>query len=250
MSSRKKQFEILFDGMQPYMLSVENMLKHSKGKDITDVLPDSKKKSAKRYEVKPKSKLEDTFYPKQSDSLFWCFYIMLNGHEDYELIRSDAFKVEKEFKISSVEKLREKVDQLKAFKLKRNAVENELVNEYRIGIDGLRALCIVYEVSVIYVVGRTYYSFQHGDDKPRIINKNVEKNWHGIRHEDEADEFQKNIESDYLLIENVAKPLKAVTAYSVAQLQEMCRRLLVPVLDDTGRKVNKKVMYEAILSRL
>ena len=57
------------------------------------------------------------------------------------------------------------VDQLKAFKLKRNAVENELVNEQRIGLDGLRALCIAYGVSIVYVVGRTYYDFQHGDER-------------------------------------------------------------------------------------
>jgi|TARA_B100001250_G_C19813990_1_gene797269 hypothetical protein len=250
MSSRKKQFEILFDGMQPYMLSVENMLRHTRGKDLDAAVDNANKKPTKKYAPTPKQKMETTFYPKQSDSLFWCFYIVVHGHEAYELSRGDAFKVEKEFKIASVEKLREKADQLKAFKLKRNAVENELVNEQRIGLDGLRALCIAYGVSIVYVVGRTYYDFQHGDEKSSVIVKNVEKNWNGLRHEEDTDSFRAEVIADYFLIENVSKPLKAVTTYSVAQLQETCRRLTVPILDPTGKKLGKKSMYEAILTKL
>ena len=58
----------------------------------------------------------------------------------------------------------------------------------------------------------------------------------------DSDSFKADVEADYFLIENTSKPLKAVSAYGVAQLQEICRRLTVPILDSTGKKVGKKAM--------
>lgn len=249
MSSRKKQFEILFDGMQPYMLSVENMLKYSQGESLQRATEQRSKNVTRKADFKVKKPVDPVFYPRQSDSLFWCFYTIVFGREAYELVRSDAFKVEKEFKIGSVEKLRAKADQLKTYKLKKNAVENELVNEQRIGIDGLRALCIAHEVSLMYVVGRTYYLFQHGDENTHVIVKNVEKNWCGLRGDDMT-EYMASVEADYFWIENPLKPLKGISGYTISQLQELCRRLGLSVLDETGKKVSKKVMYESILTKL
>jgi hypothetical protein len=80
---------------------------------------------------------KNTYTPyNKGDKLFWCFYIILNGYEDYELNKSNAFAIEKQFKIQSVEKLKSIKSKLKEMKLKRTEMEDELANKQKITIKG------------------------------------------------------------------------------------------------------------------
>ena len=168
MSSSRNQFNNLFDGMHRYMFSAENILRYAKSEIV-----DSSKVISKS--IIKKSKPAEFFFPSETDQLFWSFYIIINGQDKYDMIKNSIFKTEKEFKIESVEKLRFKKDILKINKLKKTEVENQLVNIQCIKLQALRALCILYEISIIYVSERTYSLFNYGSDISAIIIKTNNK---------------------------------------------------------------------------
>ena len=78
---------------------------------------------------------------KEKDSLFWCFYIMKYGYDDYNML-NQHFLIEKNLKIESISKIREDKELLKKHKLKRSEIENELANDEKITLKGFLALCI------------------------------------------------------------------------------------------------------------
>ena len=51
------------------------------------------------------------------------------------------------------------------------------------------------------------------------------------------------------LIENVQKPLKAPSAYTLKELQEICVKLEIITTNEIGKSKNKKDLYEEILSK-
>ena len=99
-------------------------------KDIS-FLDSCQKKSKK--EIKQIKKKDLIFIPKFSDTLFWCYYILTNSIEDYEMITSD-FKEEKMVKISLIQTIRENKEILKKLKIKRTEVEDELLNQKFISV--------------------------------------------------------------------------------------------------------------------
>ena len=155
MSSNKKQFDNLFDGMHKYMFSAENMLRY------INISTDSHHPiSPKPITKKIYKKTSEIFFPSEKDQLFWCFYIILNGIDKYEMIKNYIFKTEKDFKIEAVENLRLKKNIKAVFKinkLKKTEIENQLVNTQCIKLEALRALCILYEISIIFVERTNLY---------------------------------------------------------------------------------------------
>jgi hypothetical protein len=203
----------------------------------------------------PMPKKDDTsFTPFQKDKLFWCFYVLLNGFTEYEMHHTGHFAIEKAFKISSVEKLRGMKGQIKELKLKINEVEDELVNKEQISIKGLHVLCLVHNVSITYIYGKQYCEFFYGDTVKGIIQRN-EKKEHSLLYEDTLLE---TIKQTHWFIENVQKPLKAPTAYTVKELQDICEKLDITLTfkqkTTLGQIVEKnklkKELYEDILAKL
>jgi len=219
-----------------------------------------------------------SFTPFQKDKLFWCFYVLLNGFTDYEMHRTGHYAIEKAFKISSVEKLRTMKPQIKELKLKINEVEDELVNKEQITVKALQVLCLVYKVSVTYIYGKQYCEFHYADmganemganemganemganemgadttDKTGIIRRNDKKE-HALLYEEVPD-----LKSSHWYIENVQKPLKAPTAYTVKELQDIAEKLEIQLTfkqkTALGQVVEKnklkKELYEDILQKL
>ena len=201
---------------------------------------------------------KNTYTPyNKGDKLFWCFYIILNGYEDYELNKSNAFAIEKQFKIQSVEKLKSIKSKLKEMKLKRTEMEDELANKQKITIKGLYALCLIHNVAITYIYDRKYINILCDEEhaKKGIIIQNDKKE-DSIRHsiskyEDEL--FLSKIYAEYWFIYDVQKPLKAPSAYSTAELQEICEKLEIKTTSIINEKIKpktKKTMYEEILQRI
>jgi len=241
-NSRKANYEHIFNELDEYMFSTKNMFKY---------FPD-RKKSAPTESKKVKNtheKSEDISYiPHHKDKLFWSFYILLHGFDKYEFVRNDGFKTEKMFKIATIEKLRGMKDVLKEAKLKRNEIEDELANQQKITLNGLHALCLVYGVSVTYVFNRKYCEFLCGDTSHGVIMCS-DKGEDGVKYEaDEA--YMTRIRNNYWKVTDPKTPLKAFSHYTLKELQEICSRLELNVLDSAGRKRSKKDIYEIILNKL
>lgn len=197
------------------------------------------------------------YTPIQRDKLFWCFYIILNGYEEYEMNHSNSFSVEKRIKIETVEKLKSIKEKLKELKLKRTELEDELVNKPTITVKGLCALCLANDVSITYVYGRKYSEIgQKSLAKQGIIVQNERKEaslkWTSNELNNHSD-FLTQIRADYWFIENIQKPLKAPSAYTLTELQDICTKLKIATQINVNDKLKTKTktkLYEEITQSL
>ena len=208
----------------------------------------SKKVSSPSYSDKDKT---NNYTPFQKDKLFWCFYIIYNGYENYELHKTDHFIIEKQFKINTIEKMAAIKDKLKIFKIKLAEIEDEFVYQPQITVKGLQALCLCYNVSILYVAKRTYYDFNHRideDGKTGVIVKE-ETNFNNktsINYECDVN----TIKTTYLHIENSQKPIKSASSYTIKELQELCKKLDIIITNEHGKNKLKNVLYQEILTKV
>jgi len=220
--------------------------------------------SVKPVSVKPVS--AKPFTPFQKDKLFWCFFIILNGYEEYEMNRSNSFSLEKQIKIETVEKLKSIKDKLKDLKLKRTELEDELVNKPVISLKGLCALCLVHNVSITYIYGRKYCEIANESEpnettntKKGIIIQNDKKEDSLKWTENELDktntDYLTKIREEYWLIENIQKPLKAPSAYTLSELHAIAEKLQIETHTLVNEKSKAKTktktkLYEDILQSI
>lgn len=92
-----------------------------------------------------------------ADKLFWVFYKIINNLSDVDLEHINSFKVMKEFKINSVEKLQNQKNILKNFKIQKGLVEDDLTNNEKINFKTFHALCVLYLVNVIVIRDNNTY---------------------------------------------------------------------------------------------
>lgn len=245
--------------MQDYMLTdilinKFNRLKTDfaeKNTEIKHVKPTDKDKESHKKKSNISSSTEkkapEQFSPSEKDKLFWCFFILHNGFEEYELSKKSSFKCEKEIKIVSVEKLTSIKDKLKELKLKKTEIQDELVNQNNIGIKGLYALCLINNINLLYIKDRIFYEFNCGSEGPFkvIINENNNTYIPYNLDETKLSFYREN----YWKVENIQKPLNAFSGYSLGELQDICKRLDIPLLNENKKKT-KKELYENILVKL
>lgn len=173
------------------------------------------------------------------DILFSCFFNILNQNFDYEL--KNRFKLENEFKINAISKLRDIKPKLKAIKLGLNSIENELLNEKSISLKTLIALCLLYNKNLMYVCKNKYYEIVN--DNENKINLIIKENNNYELLENYENHIIQHYRDNYFQIENIEKPLKALTSYKKEELELICKKLQIK---DITNKSNKKEMYQKI----
>ena len=227
--------------------NIENINKLYKKRHINE----NREKTFKpECNVKPEIiiKKEENFTPLQKDKLFWCFYIILKGIDDYEMNKNTAFATEKKFKIDTVEKLRFMKDKLKELKIKRNDIEDELVNKECISTKSLQVLCLIYKISIIYISGKKYSEFLFAEDDKitGIIEQNSDLS---VKNTIDLD-YISTVRKSYWFIENIQKPLNAPSAYTIKDLQDISTKLGINLVSNLGKNKTKQLLYEEILTKM
>ena len=196
-------------------------------------------------------KKEENFTPLQKDKLFWCFYIILKGIDDYEMNKNTAFATEKKFKIDTVEKLRFMKDKLKELKIKRNDIEDDLANKDCISTKSLQVLCLIYKISIIYISGKKYSEFLFAEDDKitGIIVQGQEKSDLSVKNTIDLD-YISTVRKSYWFIENMQKPLNAPSAYTIKDLQDISTKLGINLVSNLGKNKTKQILYEEILTKM
>jgi hypothetical protein len=191
----------------------------------------------------------EIFSPSEKDKLFWCFFVLVNGFEEYELSKKSTFKCEKESKILAVEKLDSIKDKLKELKLKKTEIQDELVNQNMIGIKALYALCIINKINLLYVKDRLLYEVNVGvDNEFKVIINEKGNVYIPYNLDDEKLAFYRE---NCWNVENIQKPLNAFSGYSLNELQTICKKLDISLHNENGnKKKTKKELYENILTKL
>ena len=125
-----------------------------------------------------------------------------------------------------------------------NELQNELTQQDIISVKGLYALCIIHNINILYIKNRTYYDIKVCDKQINvIINTNNE-----IYMNDNISEIKINeYKSSYWKIENISKPLKSISSYSLVELQNICANLNIPIKKQ-NKNCLKKELYESIIT--
>lgn len=208
----------------------------------------------------------DYFTPSQSNSLFWCFYIIYNGFASYEF-ESNYFTAEQQFKIQTIEKVKKGEGKagLKEHKISKTCFEGGLLGCTNINAKTLYALCLCYNLNIFYIYKNTYYEMISDIKKPvHIVKYNAETNNYSIRLPVDTSatetlskhsEYIEKIKETYWKLDSLEKPLRPITTYSVHDLTTICSKLEIDIdfICETTKKTKKKTkaqLYADILQKL
>ena len=202
------------------------------------------------------------FIPGKKDTLFWIFYILKNGFDDYNLIGSNEYVYEKEVKVKYIDKIRENKKQLRQSSFnKLSTCENELINEDIITLKTFQVLCALEKIPYCFVNSNIIYSDEFTElDSEEKLSEDKEKYKNvNVIHKTNSNHFALEIDgytmiSNYIKtkykIENLEKPIKSIGSYKVDELKQLMRIFKLPVADEKGKNLTKPKMYDIIYNIL
>jgi len=234
---------------ESYILNENNMQNYLKYK-----LNIEKEAVFKFIERKPKSipsKLP-LFIPSEQDSLFWCYYIILNGDCDYEMLNVKNSLISKQIKINYVTKIRENKPVIKTYKFDTiTSIESNLANDNNISIKTVMSLCAIDKINLIFVSRKTYFELLMNDTEPIYIIREIEsqsKYSKKYGFEIANNDSLENIRTTLYKIENLDKPIKGLSSYKVKDLTDICDKLAIQTTNtETGKNKTKNELYESII---
>jgi len=155
------------------------------------------------------------------DRLFYSIYTKANSIDITDINSLHYNELNEKMKIAeSIEKIKFK---------NKDTIMNNLMYDKQIDLFTLAILCLHYKMNLIFINSQTYLRFENSDTPYVFMDdsyKFVDKTMDDI--------------SDLLEI-SLDKPLKSIAYYKLADLQDMARRLNLPV-----EKNKKAELYESI----
>jgi hypothetical protein len=244
--------------LQDYMFTGDNLNrfnKHNFGLIGLDAKKQNREKfvssKSEKEKEKEKDKTKDDIYkPFQTDSLFWCFYILKYGLSKYEMeVGNQHFPIEKAEKFKYIDIFRKNKDILKIHKIRPLAdLESDLANSQRISIKTFFALCIIEKINILLVDKRKIYeSITNDDTKVNVIHRNGVTYEHHIEYNMPDDKLA-NYRDTYYKVQGFDASLKSMTSYKVDELIELCKKFGIDTAN-TGKskKPAKKDIYELLV---
>jgi len=228
----------------------------------TTICKSIENKIRENYNIKKSKKLNATkeidtkqiIIPLENDSLFWCLYIIKNGFMNYSQLTNRNVIVEKKFKIEYVERLRKEKQLIKQFKFdSMSNIENKLVNENSIDNKTFLTLCVLGNLNIFLILNKTYYELNMNDsNKFYIVSFLNDKKKYGF--EEVSKDVLDNYRNLYYKLDNIDKPIKSQSSYTVQELVDICKKLSIEIVDidkTTGKNKeklkSKKELYESII---
>ena len=240
-----------------FMLNTENNVNKNVNKNVNNNVNNNVNKNVnnnvnKNYFISFKSKTED--------SLFWCFYkiYQLQNNNNYiENNINNKFLTEKNFKISSINNIKNNII-LKKYKMSKATIENDLLNEKKISYDTFNILCNVYCLNIFYVKNKIYSKInkeldisydcenEEKEDNVKIyILYDNEKEIKITLNNQYNSENYKHMIKNLIEVDNINKPLKNISYYKLKDLQDFSNKLNISISNDTKKKT-KKELYDNI----
>jgi hypothetical protein len=235
---------------------VEEVKLHDKTIESKDKQIESKDKQIeskdKQIESKDKQKEpkdKNIFEPKQKDSIFWCVFMHVYGYGEYSMVGSKYGNRELEEKQKMISFFKENPKALKTTNHKiTNGNIQEIHSEYlsvqnETTLLGVIGLAVYYNLRILLVdtSKKTYFDYHTNDTtKTCVLFKNT-----GIRGQKKytfdmsmTDEKIQTILQTMLCLEHYTKPLRAISTYSLSELEEIGKKL--GLCDETSQKKSKK----------
>ena len=196
---------------------------------------------------------ERFYFPKETDQLFWMFFIFQNGNETYELTDTSKFLIEKEKKMECITKIRENKKQLSTYKIKgiKDTVEDDLVNSKKIDIKTFFALCITHNINLMYIHKQKYYELvcdQDNHTPPLVVHRiDVPNLKYGYELEITHEKVNTYRETHYPAYSFLC-PLKCISSYKVGDLRDICKK--VNIEEEIYSKKTKPQLYQLIIDTI
>ena len=167
-----------------------------------------------------------------NNQLLWCFYIAQVGMFAYETM-TNAFVVENAFKYATVDHVRANASrvksQFKRHKLSIPSFEAELISTKILSLHMMTGLALCYERNILYVDNRKYFEIIATDETdPFTIIEKVKNRYCVHIHCDggiAGEKMRHMCRSEFWKMESITSPLKSVSQYKLAELQDIYARL-------------------------
>jgi len=189
--------------------------------------------------------------PNQQDTLFWCYYMIVNGDTAYELLNNKNSLVAKQMKIDLILLIRKNKDILKTYKFDTiTNIESNLANDNCINIKTFLALCAIANINIFYTSKKTYFESLMNDTAVVYIVSEIQshskyhnKYGHYLASPLDVDEIRNSLYK----LDKIDKPIKALSSYKVEDLIKMCEKLAINIINSNGKTKSKKDLYESII---
>jgi len=260
-SNSNPDYNYVIKELQNYMLTEENIRSFSLEKPLVPRPINSLEQKplslvTKDYKItREKKEKEQVNCIKEKDSLFWSFYIMVNGDVAYELLKPIHLVQEKKIKIEYIEKLRQNKVLLKQHKFASLVhIENQLLNETKIDLNTFFSLCVLENINIFYVYKKTFYELILDDSKPTFIlyrNNNSNSLKYTFEKMEGGSKLLEKYRKDWYKIDVLNKPIKALSFYKLQELVDFCNKLNLDIINkETNKPKKKQELYEALIQNL
>lgn len=184
----------------------------------------------------------EIYYPSKEDSLFWCMFIAFYGYNEYEYIGKKYANKELEEKQKIMEHIKKTPKIIKETNKKiTNVLIQEILSELMIqketNLVTFIAFVFYYKKKVIIQNDHLFLFYSYNKDvldplsitdeninEYIVLNYHSDNNQYGIVEEPTKEQIVDIIENKYC-IENTVKPIKGISCYKVAELEEMANKL-------------------------
>jgi hypothetical protein len=196
--------------------------------------------------------IENAFQPSvNQDALFWCLYVMMHGAFKYEQL-ANRFTAEQDGKRDQVLLLRTQIKALKqatGIKITASTIEGEIMCSH-ISLHAFQVLVHLNSLNAVVVnpKNRVYAEFISDavSDKPTYIIQRKDEKTRRVCMTQSTEAQLTSLRETHYRVENLQKPIKSISSYTVADLIEMCHRLKIQLKP----KMKKQEMYDAIAQQL
>ena len=203
-------------------------------------------KKEKVVELPPKKKKK---YKKvhDKDTLFWILYIFENSFDSYEMIGIDKYSVEMKHKTKYVELIKKNKSIIKQYKIKISELESDLLYSKSINIKTFFILLVLNKINFVYYTDKLFFEHKsYGNDKTIIV-------YHDKKNDvfNNIDDIDiENIKSTRLIIENISKPIRAISYYKADNIKNICKKLNIGIMKNSTKMFTKKELYQKILREI
>jgi hypothetical protein len=107
----------------------------------------------------------------------------------------------------------------------------------------IKALCNLFQINIFYIDNKKYYEIVIDENKDYYVIEKIEQNY-GLKQNITMEKIN-YFKEHFWKMENLDKPLKAVSSYKSEELKSICKKLNIEC-----NKLTKPQMYEKILNIL
>jgi hypothetical protein len=208
-----------------------------------------KPKLISNYKFFPTPKMPGTGN-MHNNQLLWCVYIAMNGRAAFDTMQN-AFIAETEFKYATVDIMRIQKMRIKTlfkrYKLSMPNFEAELISSKKLDVSGMMALALCHNQNILYIDNRMYFEIIATTETDSITVIEKIKNRYCVYNNAASGTLQM-CRDTFWKMESITAPLKSISHYKLAELQDIYARLGCSGLKTDGKKkVTKPELYAAIM---